>query len=208
MGKEGYCIGSFHYLLTSYPLFLQFDLSDCLFENITKIFISFGLWHRRSHIHPSTGYLRICEAYLHPSIHPSPPSPPSPTSTLNHLHHLSHHLSSSPHTIFTMGFFPNRNRKSAVSGQEAGVISPSVQTTDKSSDRTLTPGHENLDHVPATGVDIKQATKARRIAIYISSFLYVLSVIFLLLVRFSSGSFTFLIQWDMIWYDMPWHDMT
>lgn len=83
---------------------------------------------------------------------------------------------------FTMGFLPNRNQESNPA-QEAGTISPSDRITDKSSDRTLTPGHENQNHLQSTGVDIKRATKARKNAIYITSFLYLISFIFLVLVR-------------------------
>ncbi|CAD6445256.1 2b32deed-1525-4473-a97a-4184f8228580 [Sclerotinia trifoliorum] len=80
-----------------------------------------------------------------------------------------------------MGLFPNRKRQPATPAQQAGVISPQGRTTDKSSDRTLTSGHENPNYTSATGVDIKRATKARKTAIYISSFLYVVSIVFLIL---------------------------
>ncbi|KAI9642887.1 hypothetical protein NHQ30_008621 [Ciborinia camelliae] len=66
---------------------------------------------------------------------------------------------------------------------ETEIISPERRTSDQSSDSTLTPGHENPDHtsISTTGVDIKRATKARKTAIYITSFLYLLSFIFLIL---------------------------
>ncbi|ESZ95739.1 hypothetical protein SBOR_3846 [Sclerotinia borealis F-4128] len=76
-----------------------------------------------------------------------------------------------------MGLFPNRKRQTA----SAGVFTPEGRTTDKSSDRTLTPGHENPNHVPGATFDIKRATQARKTAIYISSFLYLISFIFLIL---------------------------
>ncbi|RAL65395.1 hypothetical protein DID88_000963 [Monilinia fructigena] len=79
-----------------------------------------------------------------------------------------------------MAFSPNRNGPSSPA-QEAGTISPSDRITDKSSDRTLTPGHESQNYIQSTGVDIKRATKARKNAIYVTSFLYLISFIFLVL---------------------------
>ena len=80
-----------------------------------------------------------------------------------------------------MGFLPNRKRQEAIPAQQAGTIAPEGRTTDKSSDRTLTPG-DNSHHVSTAGVDIKRATKARKRAIYVTSFLYFVAIIFLILV--------------------------
>ncbi|KAK6604666.1 integral membrane protein [Botrytis cinerea] len=79
-----------------------------------------------------------------------------------------------------MGFLPNRKRQEAIPAQQAGTIAPEGRTTDKSSDRTLTPG-DNSHHVSTAGVDIKRATKARKRAIYVTSFLYFVAIIFLIL---------------------------
>ncbi|KAF7932743.1 uncharacterized protein EAE98_004042 [Botrytis deweyae] len=79
-----------------------------------------------------------------------------------------------------MGFFPNRKHQEAIPAQQTGTIASEGRITDKSSDRTLTPG-DNSNHVSTAGVDIKRATKARKRAIYITSFLYLIAVIFLIL---------------------------
>ncbi|KAL3420665.1 integral membrane protein [Phlyctema vagabunda] len=55
-----------------------------------------------------------------------------------------------------------------------------VASANNSSDRTLTPTHED-GYGNARGVDIKRATRKRRNAILVSSFLFFLSVIFLIL---------------------------
>lgn len=63
----------------------------------------------------------------------------------------------------------------AAHGNTAGVVKP-----DESSDRTLTPAAAGA-YTP--GVNIKTATKTRKIWIILSSLLFVISVVFLILVR-------------------------
>jgi hypothetical protein len=61
---------------------------------------------------------------------------------------------------------------------DGGVFEDSQTTTEETSTSTSTPSTE---YNP--GVNVKKATRARRIAIIISSFSYFISVIFLILVR-------------------------
>ncbi|PQE26382.1 integral membrane protein [Rutstroemia sp. NJR-2017a BBW] len=69
-----------------------------------------------------------------------------------------------------------QNEKAVV--ESNGAPNADTRTSDINSDRTLTPGTTD----PAvTGVDLKKATKTRKHAIMVASFLYFISVIFLIL---------------------------